>query len=93
MVRRPPAGRCSGRYRPAAHQPFASAITPSRPARADPLARPRRRLLHRRFLCLPTHARLWHRPAVATPIFSHLDCRSVLILIVALQGGSPYMRG
>lgn len=38
----------------------------------------------RRFPGLPTHARSWHRPAVAT-LVSHLDRRSILILIVALR--------
>ena len=53
------------------------------------LAGPRRRLLRRRFSCLPTHARLCHRPGRCDTDFSHLDCRSVLILIVALHGTVP----
>ena len=48
----------------------------------------------RRFPCLPTRSRLWHRPGRCDIDFSHLDCRSVLILIVALQaivGESHYL--
>ena len=61
---------------------------PSRPPdrrRSDRSSGPRRRLLRRRFSCLPTHARLCHRPGRCDTDFSHLDCRSVLILIVALH--------
>ncbi len=60
--------RCSGRYPPAARQPFASAITPSRPAPISPFYRDpdggSRAAASRAH-----HARLWHRPGRCDPDF------------------------
>ena len=70
---RPPA--VLPRYRPAA---TSRSHAPSRPPdrrRSDRSSGLRRRLLRRRFSCLPTHARLWHRPGRCDTDF--------LILIVA----------
>ena len=80
---RPPA--VLPRYRPAA---TSRSHAPSRPPdrrRSDRSSGLRRRLLRRRFSCLPTHVPLWHGPGRCDTDFSHLDCRSVLILIVALH--------
>ena len=87
--RRPPAGSCSD-----------ATVPPPDPADLTVSRGPRRRLPPP-LPGLATHARLWHRPGRCDTDLSHLDCRSVLILIVALQrvgigrrnGLSPHVRG
>ena len=80
-------GTASRLIRSAAHHAPSRLRTPSRlPTGADLTVAPgpRRGASRRRFPCLPTHVPLWQRPGRCDTGFSHLDCRSVLILIVAL---------
>ena len=82
------AGTASRLIRSAAHHASSRLRTPSRlPTGADLTVAPgpRRGASRRRFPCLPTHVPLWQRPGRCDTGFSHLDCRSVLILIVALH--------